>query len=59
MKKILLFKIPMSICDFRCHYCYIAQRPVHFQGVCNLSLNLPLTKWQKPFLKRDLVELAL
>ncbi len=33
MKKILLFKIPMSICDFRCHYCYIAQRPVHFQGV--------------------------
>lgn len=33
MKKILLFKIPMSICDFRCSYCYIAQRPVHFQGV--------------------------
>lgn len=33
MKKILLFKIPMSICDFRCHYCYIAQRPIHFQGV--------------------------
>lgn len=33
MKKILLFRIPMSICDFRCHYCYIAQRPVHFQGI--------------------------
>lgn len=33
MKKILLFKIPMSICDLRCHYCYIAQRPVHFQGI--------------------------
>ena len=23
----------MSICNFRCHYCYIAQRPVHFQGI--------------------------
>lgn len=33
MKKILLFKIPMSICNFRCHYCYIAQRPIHFQGI--------------------------
>ena len=33
MKKILLFRIPMSICNFRCHYCYIAQRPVHFEGI--------------------------
>ena len=33
IKKILLFRIPMSICNFRCHYCYIGQRPVHFQGV--------------------------
>jgi hypothetical protein len=32
MKKILLFNIPMSVCNFRCHYCYIAQRDVHFQG---------------------------
>ena len=32
-KKILLIHIPMSICNFRCHYCYIAQRPVHFQGI--------------------------
>ena len=23
----------MSICNFRCHYCYIGQRPVHFQGI--------------------------
>lgn len=32
-KKVLLIHIPLSICNFRCHYCYIAQRPVHFQGV--------------------------
>lgn len=23
----------MSICNFRCHYCYLAQRPVHYQGI--------------------------
>lgn len=23
----------MSICNFRCHYCYLAQRPEKFQGV--------------------------
>lgn len=33
IKKILLFRIPVSICNFRCHYCYIGQRPVHFQGL--------------------------
>ncbi len=33
VKKVLLFRIPMSICNFRCHYCYLAQRPVHYQGV--------------------------
>lgn len=32
IKKIILFRIPMSICNFRCHYCYLGQRPVHFQG---------------------------
>ena len=32
IKTILLFHIPLSICNFRCHYCYIGQRPVHFQG---------------------------
>lgn len=33
VKKLILMKVPMSICNFRCHYCYIAQRPVHFEGV--------------------------
>lgn len=33
IKKVLLFSIPMSICNFRCHYCYLAQRPEHYQGV--------------------------
>ena len=33
IKKILLFSIPMSICNFRCHYCYLAQRPEHYQGI--------------------------
>ena len=32
-KKALLIHIPLSICNFRCHYCYIAQRPIHFQGI--------------------------
>lgn len=26
MKKIILIGIPMSICNFRCHYCYLSQR---------------------------------
>ena len=33
MKKIFLFSIPMSICNFRCSYCYLAQRPIHYEGV--------------------------
>lgn len=33
VKKIILVGIPMSICNFRCSYCYLAQRPVHYQGV--------------------------
>lgn len=33
IKKILLFRIPMSICNFRCSYCYIAQRDVSYQGI--------------------------
>lgn len=33
MKKLLLFSIPMSICNFRCQYCYLAQRDEHYQGL--------------------------
>ena len=33
IKKMLLFAVPTSICNFRCTYCYIAQRPVHYQGL--------------------------
>lgn len=33
IKKIILVAIPMSICNLRCHYCYLAQRDVSFQGV--------------------------
>lgn len=31
--KIFTLHIPISICNFRCHYCYLAQRPEHYQGV--------------------------
>ena len=33
MKKLFLFSIPVSICNFRCTYCYLAQRPSHYEGV--------------------------
>lgn len=33
IKKLILFRIPMSICNFRCHYCYLAQRDEHYQGI--------------------------
>ena len=33
IRKILLFHIPTSVCNFRCTYCYIGQRPVHYQGL--------------------------
>lgn len=32
-KKVLLFGIPMSICNLRCQYCYLAQREECYQGV--------------------------
>ena len=33
IKKLILFRIPMSICNFRCHYCYLSQREESFQGI--------------------------
>ena len=32
IKKLLLFSIPVSICNFRCHYCYLGQREESFRG---------------------------
>ncbi|MBD7913314.1 radical SAM protein [Clostridium cibarium] len=32
IKKVILIPIPMSICNFRCHYCYLAQRKECFQN---------------------------
>lgn len=33
IKKMILVRIPMSICNFRCSYCYIGQRQEKFQGI--------------------------
>lgn len=33
MKKIFLFAIPLSICNLRCHYCYLSKRESSFEGV--------------------------
>lgn len=33
MKKVILFAIPASICNFRCHYCYLGQRAESFRGI--------------------------
>lgn len=32
VSKMILLQIPTSICNFRCHYCYLAQRDICFQG---------------------------
>ena len=33
LKKLFLINIPMSICNFRCHYCYLSQRDNCYQGI--------------------------
>lgn len=32
IKRIILFNIPMSICNFRCHYCYLSHRDECYQN---------------------------
>ncbi|MDE6536360.1 MAG: radical SAM protein [Muribaculaceae bacterium] len=32
IKKLFLIQIPLSICNFRCHYCYIATHEEKYQG---------------------------
>ena len=33
MKKAFLFAIPLSVCNLRCQYCYLAQRPSSYEGI--------------------------
>lgn len=33
MKKIFLFAIRLSVCNLRCHYCYLTKRPTSYEGV--------------------------
>lgn len=33
VKRLIFLNIPLSICNLRCHYCYIAQRKECYQGV--------------------------
>ncbi len=33
IKRAFTLRVPLSICNFRCHYCYLAQRPEHYQGI--------------------------
>lgn len=33
IKRVFLFAIPVSICNFRCHYCYLSHRSASFQGI--------------------------
>ena len=43
INRIIHFKIPMSICNLRCHYCYLSQRDKCFQG------DQPLMKYSPEF----------
>ena len=32
LKRLIMLHVPTSICNFRCHYCYLAQREEAYQG---------------------------
>jgi hypothetical protein len=32
LKRLVMVHVPMSICNFRCHYCYLSHRPIAYQG---------------------------
>ncbi len=33
IKRMIMLQVPTSICNLRCHYCYLAQRPESYQGL--------------------------
>lgn len=33
MKKAFLFNIPLSVCNLRCHYCYLTTRASQYEGI--------------------------
>lgn len=57
IKKAIFFNIPMSICNFRCSYCYLAQRSEHYQGK-QIDWKVSPFEFKKAFSQRRIGGLA-